>query len=79
MKIFIRILSHRFLGDFGPKWSGKVPNGVIMGGDYSQRPYGGFWTVSGTFVGAKTTTIMNTSRSRKTDCLDIENPKILPC
>ena len=38
------------LRDFGPKWSGKVPNGVIMGGNYSQTPYGDFWTDSGTIV-----------------------------
>ena len=37
-----------FLDDFGPKWSGKAPNGIIMGGKYSQTTYGDFWTDSGT-------------------------------
>ena len=53
---FIGILLYRFLSGFGPKWSGKVPNNVnvIMGGSYSQTPYGDFWTDSGKhFVHAK--------------------------
>ena len=38
------ILWYRFLGDFGPKSPGKAQNDVIMGGSYSQTPYGDFWT-----------------------------------
>ena len=35
--IFIGILLYRFVSDFGPKRSGKAPNGVTMGGNYIPR------------------------------------------
>ena len=37
---------YRFL-DLDPKWSGKGPNEVIIGHEYSRTPYGDFWTDSG--------------------------------
>ena len=38
-EIFFRgILSYRFLSNFGPNCYRKAPNGVIIGGSYSQRP-----------------------------------------
>ena len=48
IKVCIGILLYRFLSDFSPKWSGKVPTGVTMGENYSQTPHGDFWTDSGT-------------------------------
>ena len=42
------ILLHCFSANFNPKWSGKAPNEVIMGGNYSQSSYDDFWADSGT-------------------------------
>ena len=39
-----------FLDDVGPRWSEKAQNGFIIGGNYPQRPYGDFWTDSGTIL-----------------------------
>ena len=46
--VLIGILLYMFLAYCGPKWSGKAQNKVIMNGNYSQTPYGDFWTDSGT-------------------------------
>ena len=43
----IRLMIGIIILDFGPQWSGKALNVVIMGGNYSQTPYGDFWTDSG--------------------------------
>ena len=48
-KEFLLLLFDRRLSDLAPKWSGKAPNGVMMGDEYPQTPYGDFWTDSGTF------------------------------
>ena len=55
----------------GSKW--------IMGGNYSQTPYGDFWTDSqktlGHFFFWKAAQIMKTSRGQKTNFLENQNPK----
>ena len=63
--ICIGILLYCFVNDFYPKWSGKAPNGVIMGDEYSQRPCSDFWADSGqlfVWLTKKTVKIVETPR-----------------
>ena len=78
--MFIGIILNSFLSDFGPKWSGNAPNGVMMGDKCSQTPYGDFWTDSGTHIflmqkqNNKTTQLVTTYRSRTTLFWNIVKP-----